>query len=174
MPNRAFRKKLFRSQGCLKTRSDLGCSNLAFNKHEHCKNVKGTNQKQLIMFRFCPCCLKFFKIVCLLNAWLEQFMSILVFEIRNNLIFGMLYWIRPRVLQSSVQQTRACKNIKDTNHKQLIMFWFCPCCVKFLKVVCLLNAGLEHTRSDLVFEMRNTIIFGRLYWIGPRVLQFSV
>ena len=33
---------------------------------------------------------------------------------------------------------------------------FGPYCVKFLQIVCLLNAGLEHTRFNHVFE--NVII----------------
>ena len=80
--------------GCLKTRSDLEYSNqhstLAFNKHECSKNTKGKSQQELIIYRFCPCCVKFLQIACLLNFGLEHSRSNLVFEIRKNLIFGML------------------------------------------------------------------------------------
>ena len=38
---------------------------------------------------------------------------------------------------------------------QLIMCQFCLSCVKFLQIVCFLNTGLEHSRSNLVFEICN-------------------
>ena len=77
--------KLSRSQGCLKTRSDLEYSIPAFNKHECWRSTKGTNQMQLIMCRFCSCCVKILQIVCLLNVGLEHSRSNLVFQILNNL-----------------------------------------------------------------------------------------
>ena len=36
-------------------------------------------------------------------------------------------------------------------------------CENFLQSVCLLNAGLENSRPNLVFEMCNDFIFGMLY-----------
>ena len=47
---------------------------------------------------------------------------------------------------------KCCKNTKDTNHVQLIMCRFCLCCVKCLQIVCQLSAGLEYSRSSLVFK----------------------
>ena len=41
--------KLLHNLGCLKTRLGLECSSPALNKHECCKNTKGTNHVQLIV-----------------------------------------------------------------------------------------------------------------------------
>ena len=38
-----------------------------------------------------------------------------------------------------------------------------PCYVDFLQDQPLLSAGLEHSRSNLVFEIPNDFIFGMLY-----------
>ena len=58
-----------------------------------------------------------------------------------------------------------CRNTNGTNHAQLIMSRFCLCVMKFLQIICLLNAGLEHSRSNLVFETNNAFIFGIPYWV---------
>ena len=71
-------------------RSDLECSIPALDKHECCKNTEGSNHMQLIMCRFCPCCVKFCRF-CLLNIGPEHSRSNLVFEMHNSSIFGMLY-----------------------------------------------------------------------------------
>ena len=85
--------KVLCSLSCLKTGSDLECSSLVLDKHERCRNTKGTNHAQLIMCRFCPCGMKFLQIVCLLNAGLEHFRSNLVSETKNAFIFGIPYWV---------------------------------------------------------------------------------
>ena len=83
--------KLLHNLGCLKARSDLECSNLASNKLEHWRICKDSKHFPMIICQFCPFCVKFFHSVCLLNTGLEHSRSNLVFEIRNNFIFGMLY-----------------------------------------------------------------------------------
>ena len=54
---------------------------------------------------------------------------------------------------------------------------FCPYSMNYLQIVCLLNAGLEHSRSNLVFETSNNFIFRMLYFIwettfGITCMQF--
>ena len=85
--------KLSHNKGCLKTRSDTDCYSPAFNKQEHWRNIEDTKHMKPIMCQFCPCCVKFFRLHCLLNAGEELSRSNLVFEIRNNYIFGMLYFL---------------------------------------------------------------------------------
>ena len=46
----------------------------------------------LIMCRFCPCYVKSLQIECLFKTGLGHSWSNLVFEIRNNFIFGVLYF----------------------------------------------------------------------------------
>ena len=46
-----------------------------------------------------------------------------------------------------------------TNHVQLIMCCFCSYFMNYLQIVCLLNAGLDHSRSKFVFETRIIILF---------------
>ena len=39
--------------------------------------------------------------------------------------------------------------------KPLTIFRLCPCYIEFLQSVCLLNNGLEHSRSNPVFEIHS-------------------
>ena len=63
--------------------------------------------------------------------------------------------IGPRILQSSIQQTRALEEYK--RHKlsaTRFVSTLSKCCVKFSQIVCFLNTGLELFRSNLVLEIR--------------------
>ena len=53
-----------------------------------------------------------------------------------------------------------CKNAEGKNHVHLIICHFCPYSMNYLQTVCFLNAWLEHSRSNLVFETRNRFILG--------------
>ena len=71
--------------------------------------------------------------------------------------------IGPTVLQSRVQQYACCKNAKGKTRRKVTTFYFCPCCLEFLHGDYLMEAGLEHSRSNLVFKIGNNFIFGMLY-----------
>ena len=63
------------------------------------------------------------------------------------------------------------KNTKDAKHWPLIMSMFYSCGVELLQGACLLNAGLQHSRSSLVFEIRDTFFRNTLFW--PISVYFS-
>ena len=96
--------KLLRRFYCLKTRFDPDCSSPTKKKHTQCKDTKVKRRGPLTMFRFYPYCVHFHQAACLLSAGLEDFRSNLVFEILNNLIFGIIYWcvIGAECLKSSL------------------------------------------------------------------------
>ena len=58
--------------------------------------------------------------------------------------------IGPEALHSRAQQTRALEEYQMHKLSATDMCRFCLGCVKFLQIVCLLNAGMEHSRSSLV------------------------
>ena len=65
---------------------------------------------------------------------------------------------------ANIQEVRKFYNLGDKLFKQtLIICRFCPCSVKLLQILLLWNAGLEHSRSNLVFKIRYDFIFGMLY-----------
>ena len=74
--------------------------------------------------------------------------------------------IGPGVLQLTVQKVSTLQENKGTRSQPLKMFRFCPCCLEFLKGICLLNGGLDHSRSSLVSEIRDDFIFGMLYSVS--------
>ena len=79
------KNKSIMQSGLFENEIDLECSSPAFIKHECWKNTKGKIQEQLIICRFCPCCVNFLQIVNLLNTGLEHSRSNLIFEMRKNL-----------------------------------------------------------------------------------------
>ena len=68
-------------------RSDLECSSPAFDKHEHCKNTKGTNPSDYVSI------LSMLSEISADCMFVEHSMYNLVSEMRNNFIVGMLHWI---------------------------------------------------------------------------------
>ena len=87
----------------------------------------------------------------------------------NKTITNFKNEVGPGVLQSSVQQALLCKNFKQQGHTGNLasLIQFVPL-KKFDTVAAdmLLNAGLEYSRSYLVFRqsrLRNNFIFGILY-----------
>ena len=68
--------------------------------------------------------------------------------------------IGPGVLQSRVQQTRVLQEYQK--HNPCASDYVSILSMNYLQIVCLLNAGLEHSRSNLVFEKHKNFIFGML------------
>ena len=78
--------------------------------------------------------------------------------------------VGPGVLWPSNQQTYNLQNFTQHGQNRHIISctWFAP--LIFLQHLCLSNAGLEHSRSDLVFKhprLQNDFLFGMLYCIKP-------
>ena len=66
-----------------------------------------------------------------------------------------------------------CKNAKGTKCRPLTVFRPRFSCLKFLHLTCFLYTGLEHSMSNLVFEIDNKFIFGMLYSIQDLQNPFS-
>ena len=86
---------------------------------------------------------------------------------KNKIITYFENKVGPGVLQSNVQQYTICKSFtKQGQNRHIISCtWFVT--LVFLQHSCLLSAGLEHSRSNLVFKqprLHNNLIFGMLYW----------
>ena len=65
------------------------------------------------------------------------------------------------------------RNTKGANLVQLIMCPFSFFSMKFLQIVFLLNAGLEHSRSNLAFETLKNFIFRILYLFAFLLQSFD-
>ena len=72
--------------------------------------------------------------------------------------------IGPGVLQSSVRQTRVLQEYQRHKPHATDYMSILPVLCEILQIICLLITGLEHPRSNLVFEMRDNVIFGMLYY----------
>ena len=88
----------------------------------------------------------------------------------NKVITRFENEVGPGVLWSSNQQTYNLQNFAQHGQNQHIISctWFVL--LVFLQHSCLSNAGLEHSRSDLVFKhprLKNDSIFEMLYCIKP-------
>ena len=66
--------------------------------------------------------------------------------------------MRLGVFQSSIKEHTCCNNAKGTKRRPFTMFQPCPTSLEFLQVACLLNTGLQHSRSNFVFEIENNFI----------------
>ena len=89
---------------------------------------------------------------------------------KNKIITHFENEVGPGVLWSGNLQTYNLQNIAQhgQNRHLISCTWFVP--LVFLQHSCLSNAGLEHSRSDLVFKqprLKNDSTFGMLYCIKP-------
>ena len=83
-------------------------------------------------------------------------------ENRIITLFGLFEnEIGPGELQLTVQKYVCCKKTKGTRSPPLKMF---PFSTPVVRNSCLLNAELHHSRSNLVFKIRNHLIFGIAMW----------
>ena len=102
------------------------------------------------------------------NTEISQYTAIEHSE--NKIITHFENEVGPGVLWSSNQQTYNLQNFAQHRQNRHIISctWFVP--LVFLQHSCLSNAGLEHSRSDLIFKhprLKNDSIFGMLYCIKP-------
>ena len=102
------------------------------------------------------------------NTEISQYTAIEYSE--NKIITHFENEVGPGVLWSSNQQTCNLQNFAQHGQNRHIISctWFVP--LVFLQHSCLSNAGLEHSRSDLIFKhprLKNDSIFGMLYCIKP-------
>ena len=62
-----------------------------------------------------------------------------------------------------IQQDARWNSARGLRHRQLTLLLFHSCCLKFLQDASSVSAGLNQSRSNLVFEIRNNFMFGMLY-----------
>ena len=99
----------------------------------------------------------------------------LVIEHSENKINSPLNYLKTRLdleCSSPAFNKQVCwKNNKGTKCRPVTTFRLCSCYMEFLQGACFLNASLEHSRSNLVFEIHQHFIFG-IFYSFPDYLVF--
>ena len=124
VPSEHPESKIITQSGGLKRRSDLECSSPAFNKPARIQRVPANKN------RFLDTAYGFRIIAyCFIHCFIQKLRS--VSYVRGSPIRGNTLYQRQKPVKLTV-----CR--------------FCPCCVKYLQILCFLNAELKHSRPDLV------------------------